>query len=874
MKSNAEHPGEIIGRYKLLAQIGEGGCGDVYLAEQLEPVRRRVALKIIKLGMDTKSVIARFEAERQALAMMDHPNIAKILDAGVVGENSEGRIRIEEGGSLPPAGVCPQPLKSGRPFFVMELVRGTKITQYCDEAKLHTRARLDLFIQVCQAIQHAHQKGIIHRDIKPSNILVTLNDPSAAAVPKVIDFGIAKATSGMRLTEKTIFTAFEQFIGTPAYMSPEQAVLSSLDIDTRSDIYALGVLLYELLTGKTPFETEELMAIGLDEMRRAIREQEPQRPSTRVSTLSENERSTTARHRGIDAPKLATELRGDLDWVVMKALEKDRARRYATATGLALDIQRYLNHEPVVARPPSRLYRLKKAVRRNQLAFTAAGTVVAALVIALGLSMRLFLQERAARTRALAAEMTERNLRQMAELRELNTRALQLRTQFIGAESPLAARQKVLEAQRRLLGEDHPEVADSLDELARIFVDIEKNLPEAEKAARGALAIRRRISPQGDLRVAQSLEKLSEVLKNPAEREQLVRESLRIRRRLQGNENVDTALSINDLGVALHQQRKLSEALPLYRESFAACRRLLPAGHSRLAVVAGNVIGNLIELGELSEAETAIREFVPANIKARPEFSRHVSVLADLVFKAGKFEDGEKLLDDLLAQTPDSVELRAVRARFLARGGRFSASVRDYRRLIELKSDHNSYWHELAAVLAFTQQKRELEEHSRRFLKRFVDSADVSAISRAAKSALIMPDASENTSIAIELSDGLDSKTFSPDGFILCNKGLANYRRGAFRAALDCLQEACEDHQPSSCQAQAFAIAAMARGQLKQTEQAQSDLARSKNLESYGLVKVRKGDPDRWDDWLRASVLIREASALIEGNAKSSANTK
>src|SRR5436309_2050184 len=252
-----EKPGDKIGRYKLLQQIGEGGCGVVYMAEQTEPVRRRVALKVIKLGMDTKQVIARFEAERQALALMDHPNIAKVLDAGAT--------------------------ETGRPYFVMELVRGIKITDYCDEANLSTRERLGLFIQVCQAIQHAHQKGVIHRDIKPSNILITVND--GVAVPKVIDFGIAKATNQQPLTDKTVFTAFEQFIGTPAYMSPEQAVMSSLDVDTRSDIYSLGVLLYELLTGQTPFDAKDLAAAGLDAMRRIIREREPARPSTRLNTM-------------------------------------------------------------------------------------------------------------------------------------------------------------------------------------------------------------------------------------------------------------------------------------------------------------------------------------------------------------------------------------------------------------------------------------------------------------------------------------------------------------------------------------------------------------------------------------------------------------
>src|SRR5512143_3138303 len=271
----SEKPGDRIGRYKLLQQIGEGGCGVVYMAEQEEPVRRRVALKVIKLGMDTKNVIARFEAERQALALMDHPNIAKVLDAGATA--------------------------SGRPYFVMELVRGIKITDYCDQNHLPTRERLDLFIKVCQAIQHAHQKGIIHRDIKPSNILVTLHD--GVPVPKVIDFGIAKATEG-RLTDATVYTQLHQFIGTPAYMSPEQAEMSGLDIDTRSDIYSLGVLLYELLTGKTPFDAKELLAAGLEEMRRTIREQEPVRPSTRLRTMMEGELTTTAKHRHTEAPKL------------------------------------------------------------------------------------------------------------------------------------------------------------------------------------------------------------------------------------------------------------------------------------------------------------------------------------------------------------------------------------------------------------------------------------------------------------------------------------------------------------------------------------------------------------------------------------------
>jgi serine/threonine protein kinase len=418
--------GDRIGPYRLMEQIGEGGMGLVFVAEQVQPVRRRVALKLIKPGMDSRAIIARFEAERQALALMDHPNIATVLDAGTT--------------------------RSGRPYFVMELVKGVPITEFCDHNRLPPRARLGLFVSVCQAVQHAHQKGIIHRDVKPSNVLVTMHEGSP--VVKMIDFGVAKAI-GQRLTEKTLYTAFTQMVGTPLYMSPEQAGISGLDVDTRTDIYALGVLLYELLTGTTPFEVERLRQASFDEIRRIIREEEPPKPSTRISTLGPAA-ATVSAGRQSDPKKLCRLLLGELDWIAMKAIEKDRDRRYESASAIAADVQRYLDDEPVLACPPSRRYRLRKFTRRYKAALVTAGLVVTALLA--GTAVATWQSVRA--MRAMSGTVVEKQ--RADEQAAIATSVTKYLQQMLGSVQPQAGK-----------GRDYT-VRQLLDDYAD---DLEKQLP-------------------------------------------------------------------------------------------------------------------------------------------------------------------------------------------------------------------------------------------------------------------------------------------------------------------------------------------------------------------------------------------------------------
>jgi eukaryotic-like serine/threonine-protein kinase len=678
----------LAGRYKLLEEIGEGGMGAVWMAQQTEPVKRLVAVKLIKPGMDSRQVVARFGAERQALALMDHPNIAKVHDAGAT--------------------------DGGRPYFVMELVRGVPITKYCDDHHLTPRQRLELFLPVCQAVQHAHQKGIIHRDIKPSNVLVALYD--GRPVPKVIDFGVAKA-AGQPLTEKTLVTGFGAIVGTLEYMSPEQAEVNQLDIDTRSDIYSLGVLLYELLTGSPPFSRKELEKVGLLEMLRVIREREPSKPSTKLS--SSDALPTLSANRGTEPTKLTKLVRGELDWIVMKALEKDRNRRYETANGFAMDVQRYLADEAVQACPPSVGYRLRKFVRRNRGPVLAAALLVLSLVAGIvGTTWGLVRATRAAEAERLAKRDTEEQkenaVRSAAEARakeaEANAVVKFFEDTILAAGRPKgelgglghdvslrdAVRaslpslgtsfrdQPLVEARLRMaleitfrslgdavqaaeqgeqatalcirhLGPDHHDTLRCMNNLAYCYTDLNRHA-EAVKLHERALAAWRRVRPpdhQDTLRGMISLANSYAAANRPAEALQLREDTLAAQKRVLPPDHPDTLTTMNNLANSYAVLDRPADALKLREETLAARRRVLPPDHPDTLMSMNNLANSYADLNRHAEALKLREETLAARRRVlppdHPDTLKSMNNLAYSYTDLDRFAEAVKLHEEIVA---------------------------------------------------------------------------------------------------------------------------------------------------------------------------------------------------------------------------------
>jgi eukaryotic-like serine/threonine-protein kinase len=663
-------PVERIGPYRLLQKIGEGGMGEVWLAEQTEPVRRRVALKLIKAGMDTKQVIARFEAERQALALMEHPAIAKVYEAGET--------------------------PRGLPYFAMEYVAGEPITAYCDRHRLGMAERLDLFARVCDGVQHAHQKGVIHRDLKPSNVLVAIQD--GKPVPKIIDFGVAKATA-QRLTEKTMFTELGVLIGTPEYMSPEQAEMTGLDVDTRTDVYALGVMLYELLTGALPFESKELRQAGYDEIRRRIREVDPPRPSTRVSTLGEKA-THAAKNRRTEPRQLAGRLRGDLDWIVMKALEKDRTRRYGSPAELAADLGRHLDHEPVVAGPPSASYRARKFVRRHRVGVALATLALVGLVafgVAMAIQARTIARERdraervseflvglfnvsdpsEARGNAITAREVldkgvEKIQRELTNEPEVQARLkLTMGTVFknlgLAPKAEPLVRQAV-EARRRVLGPEHPDTLRAQREMARVKDSLGR-YKEAENLLLETVATQRRVLGDDHPDTLDSEEYLAVIYERQGrfdESKKLAREVLEARRRVLGDDDPRTLWSMSNVGFAFMLTGQMPEAEKLYREAIERRRRVSGEDHPDTLWVMNNY-GILLEAqGRLKEAEQLFLQVIEARRRVlgadHPDTIKSMSDLADVYTDQHRNPEAEKLYREALATQRRVVGTDSVRS--------------------------------------------------------------------------------------------------------------------------------------------------------------------------------------------------------------------
>jgi tetratricopeptide (TPR) repeat protein len=744
--SDSDPLGSAIGPYKLLQRIGEGGFGTVFLAEQRQPMVRRVALKIIKRGMDTRQVIARFEAERQALAMMDHPNIARVLDAGAT--------------------------RDGRPYFVMELVHGDPITDYCDRQMLRTRERLELFVHVCHAVQHAHQKGIIHRDIKPSNVLVALVD--GQPVPKVIDFGIAKATS-LPLTDKTLHTELHQAIGTPAYMSPEQAEMTGVDIDTRADIYSLGVLLYELLTGTTPLDRQQLRSAGWDGARRMIREIDPPTPSARLRdagpVLDE-----IAANRHSDPVRLRSDVRGDLDWIAMKCLEKDRTRRYDTANGLAMDVLRHLTGEPVLAAPPGRLYRIRKFGARNRAAVLAAAAIVVLLLAGIaGTTFGLF-RARAGRAEAQAQRREAEIQKDTAE------QILHVFTEMLDGVKGAVAQGRDTSLLREILDKTRdrieagefrarPAVEIALrNTIGLVYIDL-GDYTQAEKTLSEAIRLARELHIGDSLDVAETLNNLGEVTAYAHRSEEALRtfvDVLAMRRRLLKGDHKLVAESLDNVGSIYRDLDRFEEAERAQRESLAMQERLSIRDEEQLATTKDNLAQTLLKMGRTTEAETFLRDALAMRERLHPRphpaVATSLNNLALVTNALGRYPETEQLMRRSLAVTrqlytgdhPDIATQLTNLATAVSRLGKYAEAERLYREGLPMHQrlfPGDNLWVQLdlinlATTLLRLQRPREAEPYARESLAmgRRVFRADHTNLTRTL-------DANANLMLALDRPD-------------------------------------------------------------------------------------------------------------------------